>query len=467
MDTELSSHIILLSQMDSSDGSNLIISIISFLLLLLGSGLVSASEVAYFSLGVKDIKELEDEDSPTSRLILSLKEKPRYLLATILITNNFINITIVIVAESILRQILGKENIDYIGQILYNLLPSNLYSSSTLATTFNFLITVVGVTFILVLFGEAMPKIYATLNKFNILKLMARPLSVLMYVLKPISRFLVTWSSNIEKSLSNNSTSGTSREDLDTAIDLTVSPTDDTSTQEADILKSIVNFGGISVRQIMRPRIDIIGLDWEMSDKDVLKIVRDSGYSRLPVYKDDLDNIVGIIYVKDLLSLNDENDSQNWQAIMRTSMLFVPESKKIDELLREFQKKRMHMAIIVDEFGGTVGIATLEDIMEEVVGDIKDEYDVEEDIEFIKLSDNQFIFDGKTLLKDVCRIVNLNTTYFDSHKGEADSLAGLMLEMLGKMPNIDESILIEHVQIKAISVTKRRIEKISVFLENA
>ncbi|MEZ4912377.1 MAG: gliding motility-associated protein GldE [Saprospiraceae bacterium] len=464
MDTELGHNLLLLSQVEPSSGLGVVGSIFLFILLLIGSGLISASEVAYFSLGIKDIKALEDEDSFTSKLVLSLKEKPRYLLATILITNNFINITIVIVAESIIRQLFGESTLQIIGNTLYSWFPTHLYTAETLATVFNFLVTVVGVTIVLVLFGEAIPKIYATLNKYTILRLMARPLNVLMYILKPISRLLVGWSSNIEKSFNTNNSSGTSREDLDTAIDLTVTPDSESAVQEADILKGIVNFGGIAVRQIMRPRIDIIGLEWELSDKDVLKIVRDSGYSRLPVFNDDLDNIVGIIYVKDLLTLDDNPDTKQWQEIMRSNLLFVPESKKIDELLREFQKKRMHLAIIVDEFGGTVGIATLEDIMEEVVGDIKDEYDVEEDIEFIKLKENHYIFDGKTLLKDVCRLVNLNTTYFDAYKGDADSLAGLMLEILGKMPVIDETIHLENVEIKAISVTKRRIEKISIIL---
>lgn len=467
MDAELGNNLILLSQVEPSNGFGIIGSIVLFFLLLMGSGLVSASEVAYFSLGVKDIKGLEDEDSATSKLILALKEKPRYLLATILISNNFINITIVIVAEGIIRQLFGETTLQYIGNTLYQWFPTNLYTPQTLANVFNFLITVVGVTFVLVLFGEAMPKIYATLNKYTILRLMARPLNLLMYIFKPISRLLVGWSSSLEKSISNNNTSGTSREDLDTAIDLTVTSNDENSAQEADILKGIVNFGGIAVRQIMKPRIDIVGLEWELSDKDVLKVVRDSGYSRLPVFEDDLDNIVGIIYVKDLLSLDDNQDSQLWHDIMRSNLMFVPESKKIDELLREFQKKRMHLAIIVDEYGGTVGIATLEDIMEEVVGDIKDEYDVEEDIEYVKLKDNHFIFDGKTLLKDVCRIVNISTTYFDAYRGDADSLAGVMLEMLGKMPAVDETITIENVEMKAISVTKRRIEKISIVLNEA
>ncbi len=197
----------------------------------------------------------------------------------------------------------------------------------------------------------------------------------------------------------------TSKEDIDTAIDLTVTNNSESSSQEADILKGIVNFGDTSAKQIMKPRMDIIGLDEELTFKEVMKIVRDSGYSRLPVYREELDTIIGILYVKDLLAHTEETENFDWKKLIRNAVLFVPESKKIDELLREFQSKRMHMAVIVDEYGGTAGIATLEDIMEEVVGDIKDEFDQEEEVDFIKISDNNYISKVKTLLNDVCRII--------------------------------------------------------------
>ncbi len=442
---------------------DLLFPLILFILLLICSGLVSASEVAYFSLGLKDVKTLEEENTESSNRALQLKQKPRNLLATILIANNFVNIAIVIVADQILRILLGQDNLLLIGHWLY----ANLYGISSpeaLADIFNFLITVVGVTFILVLFGEAMPKIYATLNKLRIVHLMSGPLTMLSYIFSPLSSILVGWSNAMEKRLGNNHQNMTSKEDIDTAIDLTVTNVSESSVQEADILKGIVNFGDIAARQIMHPRMDIVAIEESETFKDLMKIVKDSGYSRLPVYKDDLDNIIGILYVKDLLAFTEAPESFEWQKLIRNSVLFVPESKKIDELLREFQLKRTHMAVIVDEYGGTAGIATLEDIMEEVVGDIKYEFDQDEDIDYIKISDNNYIFEGKTLLKDVCRVIGENTNYFDENRGEADSLAGLILEVVGHIPTSEKEITIGHIVLKVVTVTKRRIEKISLIL---
>ena len=429
------------------------------------SGMISASEVAYFSLGIKDIKDLEEENSISSKRALHLKEKPRYLLATILISNNFVNVAIVIVASQILRFWIGENTLLTIGTWLHHNVFYGLSHPTALAEIFNFLITVVGITFVLVLFGEAMPKIYATLSKLKMVHLMSGPLSFLMWILNPLSKILVGWSTAMEKSLSsNNNQSHTSKEDIDAAIDLTMTHNTPNATQEADILKGIVNFGDISAKQIMHPRMDIVALDENEGFKEVMKTVKDSGYSRLPVYRDDLDNIIGILYVKDLLAHTDENEMFNWQNLIRLSVLFVPESKKIDELLREFQFKRVHMAVIVDEYGGTAGIATLEDIMEEVVGDIKDEFDQEEDVDYIRISENNYIFEGKTLLNDVCRIIGQNAGFFDNVRGDADSLGGLILEIVGTIPNSEKEITITNVTLKVVSVTKRRIEKISLFI---
>jgi len=447
-------------QINSGD---ILLHFVLFIVLLICSGLVSASEVAYFSLALKDIKSLEEENTQSSERVLQLKQKPRYLLATILIANNFVNIAIVIVADQILRILLGEEKLLLVGNWLY----ANLYefsSPESLADISNFLITVVGVTFILVLFGEAMPKIYATLNKGKIVHIMSIPLTIMSYLFRPLSSILVGWSNAMEKKLSNNHQNMTSKEDIDAAIDLTVTNVSEASVQEADILKGIVNFGDIAARQIMHPRMDIIAIEESETFKDLMKIVKDSGYSRLPVYKDDLDNIIGILYVKDLLAFTEAPESFEWQKLIRNSVLFVPESKKIDELLRAFQLKRTHMAVIVDEYGGTAGIATLEDIMEEVVGDIKDEFDNDEDIDFIKISENNYIFEGKTLLKDVCRVIGENTNYFDENRGEADSLAGLILEVVGHIPTSEKEITIGHIVLKVVTVTKRRIEKISLII---
>ena len=427
--------------------------------------MISASEVAYFSLGLKDIKVLEEENTPSSLRAINLKEKPRYLLATILISNNFVNVATVIVAVQILRFWIGENTLIDIGTWLHNNVLYGVSSPVALAGIFNFIITLVGITFVLVLFGESMPKIYATLSKNRIIHLMSGPLTILMWILNPFCKVLVGWSSSMEKSLSNNNNQSlTSKEDIDSAIDLTMTNNTPNATQEADILKGIVNFGDISAKQIMHPRMDVVALEEKDGFKEVMKVVKASGYSRLPVYSEDLDNIVGILYVKDLLAYTDENDLFKWQELIRPAVLFVPESKKIDELLRQFQFKRMHMAVIVDEYGGTAGIATLEDIMEEVVGDIKDEFDEEEDLDYIKISENNYIFEGKSLLNDVCRIIGQNSGCFDAVRGDSDSLGGLILEIVGTIPNSEKEITLGNITLKVVSVTKRRIEKISLFI---
>lgn len=449
----------------SQPDSFLILSSILFVVLLMCSGLISASEVAYFSLGIRDIKDLEDSSTASAKRVLTLKEKPRRLLATILISNNFVNIAIVIVAEGLLRVILGDSTLLLIGQWLHDHVFFNLASPEAIATTFNFLITVVGVTFVLVLFGEAMPKIYATINKMRMVHLMSGPLTFLAYIFSPFSKILVAWSSSLEKSLGvTNNVSQTSKEDIDAAIDLTVTNNSESSAQEADILKGIVNFGDTSAKQIMRPRLDIVGLEDDFNFKEVMKVVKESGYSRLPVFHEDFDNIIGILYVKDLLAFTEAPENFEWQKLIRNAVLFVPESKKIDELLREFQSKRMHMAVIVDEYGGTAGIATLEDIMEEVVGDIKDEFDQEEEVDYIQLAPNHYIFEAKTLLNDVSRIIGQSISIFDDLRGEADSLGGLLLEVIGHIPTTDEEITIENMVLKVVSANKRRIEKVSLIV---
>ena len=448
--------------------SGVMFQVILFLFLLLCSGLISASEVAYFSLNIKDIKDLEESELASSKRALTLKERPRYLLATILISNNFVNIAIVIVAEGILRVLLGESTLLSMGQWLHDNLLYNIAAPTTIASAINFLITVVGVTFILVLFGEAMPKIYATLNKMKMVNLMAAPLSILMYLLSPISNILVKWSSSMEKSLGVNAASTqTSKEDIDAAIDLTVNNDSEASVQEADILKGIVNFGDTSAKQIMRPRMDIVGLDDDFNFKEVMKVVKDSGYSRLPVFHEELDKIIGILYVKDLLAFTEAPETFDWKKLIRNEVLYVPESKKIDELLREFQSKRMHMAVVVDEYGGTAGIATLEDIMEEVVGDIKDEFDQEEEVDYIQIAPNHYIFEAKTLLNDVCRVIGQNTGIFDEVRGEADSLGGLILEVIGHIPNSEKEIAIDNIVLKVVAVTKRRIEKVSLIVHES
>ncbi len=441
--------------------------ILLFVILLLGSALVSGSEVAFFSLSISEIKELEESPSILSKKALNLRSTPEYLLATILVVNNFVNIAIVLVADSIFYKLIGPTNLNFIGEWLHNNIFGGYIPIQTLAYGFNFLVTVIGVTFILVLFGEAIPKIYATINKMKLIHLMSSPLTILMNILSPLNGVLVGWSSTIERKLKTNSSNNSSKEDLDTAIELTLGIDKDSAEREAGILKGIVNFGDISAKQIMKSRLDVVAIDIDTHFKDVIKMVKDSGYSRLPVYKDELDAIKGILYVKDLISHTDKPEEFKWQKLIRKNILFIPESKKIDELLKEFQAKRTHMAIVVDEYGGVQGIATLEDIMEEVIGEIHDEFDQEEDVDFTKLSETHYIFDGKTLLNDVCRICGLNTNIFDEVRNDSDSLAGLILEIIGHIPLKGEEISLNNIIFKVISVTQRRIEKISIEIDNA
>ena len=250
------------------------------------------------------------------------------------------------------------------------------------------------------------------------------------------------------------------KQEIDKAIDLTVS-NDVDSASEIDILKSIVKFNDVYVRQIMTPRVNVVGLEFGVDFNEVLKVVKESGYSRLPVFKDDLDNIVGLLYIKDLIGkLDKDKDDGEWQELIRSNILYVPENKKINELLREFQQKRMHMGIVVDEYGGCSGIVTLEDIMEEVIGEIRDEFDAEEELEYVKLDNRNYIFEGKIQLNDVCRVMGIDTNTFDNVRGEADTIAGLFLEILGRLPKQNQEITVGAFKFKAVVVNKRRIEKV-------
>jgi len=239
-----------------------------------------------------------------------------------------------------------------------------------------------------------------------------------------------------------------------------VNSDDESSEEEADILKGIVKFGDVSTKQIMKTRVDVVAIDISTSFEEVMTVIKESGFSRIPVFDEDFDSIVGVLYVKDLIGVYGEKKDFDWSSKIRTSVLYVPESKKIDDLLKEFQVKRTHIAIVVDEYGGSAGIVTLEDVMEEVIGDIKDEFDEEEDVEYVKLTEGNYIFEGKSLLNDVCRVIGEDTDYFDKMKGESDSLAGLVIEMVGAIPKVETEIEYDDVVLKIISVSSRRIEKI-------
>lgn len=438
------------------------------ILLLISSALISGSEVAFFSLDSNDMDELRKEESRNSKRLVNLKDKPRSLLATVLISNNFINIAMIILSDQLISRILPDGYFDQFSKWLQEYLFMQRWSVEVLSRGTNFIITVIGVTFLLVLIGEVIPKIYANINKLKFARFMTTPLNILLVLFGGLSKILVNWSNKIESRVQKHRGSMMNRlkDDIDKAIDLTVSK-EENAEEEADILKGILKFGDVLVKQIMTSRMDAVAVDETISFEELLNIIKDSGYSRIPIFKEDFDNVEGILYVKDLLGYTDKGKSFKWQKLIRRDVFFIPESKKINELLKEFQSRRLHMAIVVDEYGGTSGIVTLEDIMEEIIGDIRDEFDEEDEIEFVKIDDNNYIFEGKTLLNDVARVIGEDIRLFNEIKGEADSLAGLFLEVTGKFPKVDSELDLKDFRLKIVSVTNKRIEKINLLMKRS
>jgi gliding motility-associated protein GldE len=437
------------------------------IILIIISGLISASEVAYFGLTPKELANIEDKEDKRSKLILQLLKNEEKLLATILISNNFANIAIVVVSQIMIMALLPYSRIEFFAELINNGLFGGIVSNLNLALGIQFFITTVIVTIILLIFGEIAPKIYGNTRRLKVAMAMSGPLNFLTKLFNPFTIILTKWSTLIEHRLNKHrqGTFNTSREDIDKAIDLTVTDSDGAS-READILKSIVNFGEISAKQVMKPRIDIIALDNTIDFSEMFTIVKDAGYSRLPVYEEDLDHVIGILYVKDLLGHANENPDWNWQSLIRSEVLYIPETKKIDQLLSEFQSSRMHMAIVVNEFGGTMGIVTLEDIMEEIIGEIRDEFDTDIEIDYIRLDDENYIFEGKTLLYDICKVLGLKNNFFDEIKQNADSIGGLLVEQFGSIPKAEKEINYKEITFKVISSTERRVEKINLKINN-
>lgn len=434
------------------------------------SALISGSEVAFFSLSPNDIDDLKQDNSKTSQRIIKLKEMPRTLLATILISNNFINIGIVVLSDFVLGKVMPEEIfINWAVQIgaaeSLSFIPYFDLTNANIAWGVENLVTVVGVVFLLVLFGEVAPKVYANLNNVKLAKMMSGSLSVLNRFFSPASKVLVNWTNTIESRLESKAQQASlmSKEDIDEAIELTVR-NDDNAEEEVDILKSILKFGDVTVKQIMCSRVDVIAIEFRTGFREVLKLARRASVSRIPVFDDDFDNITGILYIKDLIGHVDEGDDFEWQALIRTDLLYVPESKKISDLLKEFQQQKLHMAMVVDEYGGSSGLVTLEDVLEEVIGEIKDEFDDLSEIDYTKKDDYTYIFEGKTLLNDMCRVMDLETTTFDEAKGDADTIAGLMLELFGHIPKINAETSYNQYRFKIVSVNKRRIKQVQITL---
>lgn len=410
-------------------------------------------------------------DSPPAKLLLSLKERPRFLLATILITNNFLNIAIILISGWLTGLLFPDNVFSGWANSLVELAPmlSPVLGEDTLAAGIKTLITVVGVTFLLVLFGEVAPKVYASYNKVRLALFMARPINAMMRIFHPLAYLLVNGAAIVERRLENHSqdTAAASQQDMEDAIDLTVTNEegDDTnSLHDVNILKRIVQFGNVTVRQVMRSRVDVVAVNQAIGYHELLAVIQEHNYSRIPVFEEGLDQMIGLLYVKDLLGYRHKDDHFNWRKLIRKEVLYVPETKKVSDLLKEFQQQKMHMAIVVDEYGGTDGIITLEDILEEVIGDIQDEFDDNDEIIFEQLDDLNFVFDGKTLLNDVCRVIDVPTNTFDDVKGEAESFAGLLLELLGQFPKEEQEIECGDFRLKVVALNPRRVEEILITL---
>ena len=431
--------LILLSGLPKSYGFSygVALALAAIVLLLFCSAVVSASETAFFSLTPGQLKEIRSGKQGIHLLIRHLLERPKRLLATILISNNFVNVAVVIISSYVTNELF-----DFSGSLFLA-----------------FIIQVVVITSLILLMGEIMPKVYATQYALSIVYTMARPMKVLLNIFYPLSSVLVSSTYIIDRRITRRKHS-LSMSDLSEAIDIT----SDASTNEENrkMLKSIAKFGDIDASEIMKARIDVTALDMDFSFNKVMKVIRESGYSRIPVYRDTFDTITGLLYIKDLLPFTDKGDDFNWQNLLRPAF-FVPESKRINDLLSEFQEKKIHLAIVVDEYGGTSGIITLEDIIEEIVGEINDEFDSESDhIPFRKIDEHTYVFEGKTTINDMCRVLSLDDRIFDEAKGESESLAGLILELAGKMPATGEIYSLGEFTFRIEAADKRRIKKVKI-----
>jgi gliding motility-associated protein GldE len=417
-----------------------IISLLILLGLLATSALISGAEVAFFALKPTDINELGRQKSRKSNLIESFLQKPKQLLATILIANNFINVGIIILSTYISTSLFNFNGIEWL----------------------EFVVQVVVITFLLLLFGEVLPKVYANNNASSFAKFMAIPLLFLTKVLKPISLLLVA-STRIIDHRAKNKGHDLSVNDLSNALEITHLENDDKDEQK--ILEGIVKFGNTDVKQIMRSRIDVTSLSEKTPYDTILDTIKETGFSRIPIYEESFDNIKGVLYIKDLLPYLNESKDFVWTDLLR-EVFYVPENKKIDDLLKDFQEKKIHLAIVVDEYGGTSGIVTLEDIIEEIVGDISDEFD-DDDLIYSKLDEHNFVFEGKTALNDFYRIVSINGEEFEEAKGESDSLAGFILEINGNIPDKGAEIKFNNYLFTIEGVNKRRVTRIkTTFVDN-
>jgi len=422
--------------------STFILNICILFLLLLCSALISGAEVAFFGLSATDINTIVQDKTARGNIIVKLLDRPKKLLATILIANNTINIGVVLL-------------FNVIGDTLFSNINIRLFNFISV----RFLLEVVVATFLILMFGEILPKVYANRNRVSFSHFMSYPLKVLDYIFAPLSLPMRSATLYLNNKLGKYK-SNLSVDHLSQALELTSEG--DTTKEEQKLLEGIVSFGNTDTKQVMRPRIDLFALSEDMKFLDVLDEIKTQGYSRIPVFSENMDNVLGVLYVKDLLPYIDRK-TFNWLSLIREPY-FVPENKKLDDLLNEFQEKKNHLAVVVDEYGGTSGIVTLEDIIEEIVGDISDEFD-DEDLVYSKLDEFNYVFEGKTALKDFYRVVKIEDDEdFDEQKGESETIAGFVLEIAGNFPKKGEKVVFKDYIFIVESLDKKRLKQIKVIL---
>ncbi len=431
-----------LNVLGSADPQHISFLLVFFILLLAISFILSGAQIAFFSFGKKDLDMLQTKTNPAYKRILDLLENPALLFAALFAANVFFNLAIIILSNTLLDELFAFKNLPDLWM--------------------EFVIKIIVITFLLLLFCETLPKKYARQNPIRFARDLGFVVQAAFYMFKRIGSWMLAFTNTIEKKTSKKPFSAYAPDELDAVME---NNTDHVaSDQEKNILKGILKFTNISVKQIMRPRPDVSGVDYTIDFAGLHKRIEELHYSRIPVYKNNLDEIAGIIHTKDVLSFLSEADNFDWHTIMRQAY-FVHEQKMIVELLKEFQQKRVHFAIVVDEFGGTSGIVTMEDILEEIMGDIKDEFD-EEDTGMRRLDEHNFIFDGRTMIYDVCKFLKIPLGTFDTVKGESDSLGGLVLELAGRIPLKDEKIVSGDFIFTILEMDKTKLLKIKVTIEN-
>ena len=418
-----------------------VVAIVLAILLLWVSGLISASEIAFFSLTEDDLDEVNEEKSVADRKIRKLLDDSEHLLAAIWVSNKVVNVAIVLLCAYFFSDVVQWEG----------------------AYVVEFILLTVLLTFLLLLFGEIMPRIYSAQNSLKFCRIVVAPVCFLHWLFKPVSNVLVRSALGVGRIAQKyNKKANLSVDELSQALELTDK---DEISEESNMLEGIIRFGEETAKEVMTSRLDMVDLEIDTSFPDVIKCVVDNAYSRIPVYEESRDNIKGILYIKDLLPFIDKGEDFKWQNLIRPAY-FVPETKMIDDLLRDFQANKIHIAIVVDEFGGTSGLVTMEDIIEEIVGEINDEYD-EEEHNYVKLSDNVYVFEGKTLLADFYKIVDVDSDEFEEASGDSDTLAGLVLELKGEFPALHEIIRYKDFVFEVLEMDAHRIVKVKVTKKNA